>query len=235
MARAVMLLQGALLRFAAAVLILACHPLLQGPVHFCHAAFVPPGYASLLFSHLYEPSSCPLPTTLFAGFRQFMLEAFGLAEQPTGAGGAAVGAAAGTRAGAGMADGSGNSGSSAGSGDGSSNDPSRALTVFLISRRPSGGKRKMARQVGNEGELVAAVQALGSSGSELAVSLLDFAGMPCEWGSCLLGCLLSCEMPLLLSECRQCPAVFPTAGFPGLALPTLQWRSSWRRCSGQTF
>ena len=146
-------------------------PALQGPTLFQHAAFVPPGYTSLLFAHLYEPSSCPLPTTLFAGFRRFMLDAFGLAGSPADAAAAAAG---------------GSSGDGGGGGAGGSDDG--VLTVYLITRRPSRGRGRMARQIGNEPELVAALQALsGGSGGvgELAVSLLDFAGLPSECG-CLV-------------------------------------------------
>ena len=46
------------------------------------AAFVPPGYTSLLFAHLYEPSSCPRPTPLFTGFRRFVLEPMGVLPPP---------------------------------------------------------------------------------------------------------------------------------------------------------
>lgn len=152
-------------------------PTLQGPVLFRHAAFVPPGYASLLFAHLHEPSSCPLPTTLFAGFRHFMLEAFGLVGSP-GSGAAARGSAAAAAAGAGGGSGA-DDGDSAGGGDG---EDSSALTIYLITRRPGRGKGRMARQIGNEPELVASLQALsGSEGvGQLAVSLLDFAGLPSE-------------------------------------------------------
>ena len=48
------------------------------PTRFGRAAFVPPGYSSLLFAHLYEDSSCPLPTSLFSGFREFLLRPMGL-------------------------------------------------------------------------------------------------------------------------------------------------------------
>ncbi|GAB4817514.1 hypothetical protein N2152v2_004560 [Parachlorella kessleri] len=51
---------------------------LPGPVVFQRAAFVPPGYTSLLFAHLYEEPSCRQATALFRGFREFMLAPFGL-------------------------------------------------------------------------------------------------------------------------------------------------------------
>lgn len=139
---------------------------------FRHATFVPPGYASLLFAHLYEPSSCPLPTTLFAGFRRFVLGSFGLLEGSTAATRDAAAAAA--------------------AATGSSERP---LVVRIISRRPGPGTARMARQIGNEEELLSVLRALGSgSGSgdmgggsaggsgvgPLAVSLLDFAGLPLD-------------------------------------------------------
>lgn len=125
----------------------------QGPVLFRHAAFVPPGYASLLFAHLYEPSSCPLPTTLFAGFRRFVLGSFGLLEGSTAA---------------------------------ATGSSERPLVVRIISRRPGPGTARMARQIGNEEELLSVLRALGSSSGggsgvgPLAVSLLDFAGLPLD-------------------------------------------------------
>lgn len=39
---------------------------------FRQAVFVPPGYSSLLFAHLYDANSCPRPTSLFRGFRQWL-------------------------------------------------------------------------------------------------------------------------------------------------------------------
>ena len=144
-------------------------PSLQGPVLFRRAAFVPPGYASLLFAHLYEPASCPLPTSLFAGFRRFVLASFGLR----------AGGVPGTAQGAGAA--------LAGADGVPGGGAERPLTVRLISRRPAPGKPHMARQIGNEEELLGALRALRSgsgSGSsaagQLDVSLLDFAGLPCE-------------------------------------------------------
>ena len=53
---------------------------LAEPTLLARAAFVPPGYTSLLFAHLYEESSCPLPTALFRGFRDFLLRPLGLHE-----------------------------------------------------------------------------------------------------------------------------------------------------------
>lgn len=97
---------------------------------FRRAAFVPPGYTSLLFAHLYEDSSCQLPTSLFQGFRQFMLEPFGLAAT--------------------VAPGLGGEGSAA---------PPPPLRVRLVSRKPSRARRKMARQIANEEELMEAMQA----------------------------------------------------------------------------
>jgi len=46
---------------------------LAAPTLFERAAFVPPGYSSLLYAHLYEAASCARPTPLFAGFRDFLL------------------------------------------------------------------------------------------------------------------------------------------------------------------
>ena len=46
------------------------------------AAFVPPGYTSLLFAHLYETNSCPQPTSLFRGFRRWLLAPLGLDALP---------------------------------------------------------------------------------------------------------------------------------------------------------
>lgn len=55
-----------------------------GAFELRRAAFVPPGYTSLLFAHLYENASCPFPTPLFKGFRSFVLEPLGLMEhQPS--------------------------------------------------------------------------------------------------------------------------------------------------------
>ena len=48
------------------------------------AAFVPPGYTSLLYAHLYENASCAFPTSLFRGFKAFMLEPLGLLQQLPG-------------------------------------------------------------------------------------------------------------------------------------------------------
>lgn len=48
------------------------------PTRFGRVAFVPPGYSSLLFAHLFEENSCPLPTPLFSGFREFLLRPMGL-------------------------------------------------------------------------------------------------------------------------------------------------------------
>lgn len=48
------------------------------PTRFGRAAFVPPGYSSLLFAHLFEDNSCPLPTSLFSGFRDFLLRSLDL-------------------------------------------------------------------------------------------------------------------------------------------------------------
>ena len=56
---------------------------LPGPVVFQRAAFVPPGYTSLLFAHLYEESSCRQATALFRGFREFVLAPFGLGAAAT--------------------------------------------------------------------------------------------------------------------------------------------------------
>lgn len=128
---------------------------MQGPVLFRHAAFVPPGYASLLFAHLEEPSSCPLPTTLFAGFRRFLLGAFGLGEQAAGGGDGGEGGAA---------------------GDG-------PLIVRLVTRRPGRSLQKVARQIANEAQLVAALEALDGGGGgeqQVEVSVLDLAALSRE-------------------------------------------------------
>ncbi|KAK9819676.1 hypothetical protein WJX72_000981 [[Myrmecia] bisecta] len=45
---------------------------------FRKAIFVPPGYTSLLYAHLYQDNSCPHATPLFAGFRRFVMEPLGL-------------------------------------------------------------------------------------------------------------------------------------------------------------
>jgi hypothetical protein len=189
---------------------------LPGPVLFRHAAFVPPGYASLLFADLYEDSSCPLPTALFAGFRRFLLAAFGLQPLQLAAGGAA-GMAGAAGAAAGVDGSSGNSGSRKGSAGGGSRDSSsmdgassgNVLSIRLISRRPSSKKRKMARQIGNEAQLVQALSELGNSrssrssdddsggssygGTAVVVSLLDFAELQGGlllplWGLLVLHC-----------------------------------------------
>ena len=55
---------------------------LPAPARFAGAAFVPPGYTSLLFSSLTEASACGLPTSLFAGFREFLLRPLGLLRAP---------------------------------------------------------------------------------------------------------------------------------------------------------
>ena len=108
----------------------ACRPAPapQGPVLFRRAAFVPPGYASLLFAHLYERASCRQSTSLFRGFREFMLEPFGL-------GGAAPAGAA-----------------------------SAPLAVRLVSRRPGRARRRMARQIANEEEVLGMLQEVGGAG-----------------------------------------------------------------------
>ena len=64
----------------------AGQPLLQrasalpDPAIFHHAAFVPPGYGSLLFAHLYENNSCPLgfPGSVFTQFRAWVRESLQL-------------------------------------------------------------------------------------------------------------------------------------------------------------
>ena len=53
-----------------------------GVVKLRRAAFVPPGYTSLLYAHLYENASCAFPTSLIKGFKAFMLEPLGLLQQP---------------------------------------------------------------------------------------------------------------------------------------------------------
>ena len=162
-----------------------------GPVLFRHAAFVPPGYASLLFAHLYEDSSCPLPTDLFAGFRRFLLSCFGLQpEQPEAGGAAGMVGAAGAAAGADGSNGRGSSGSREGDAGGGSLDSSSmdgassgdVLTIRLISRRPSAKKRKMARQIGNEAQLVQALSELGGTGSRSSGSSDDDSGGSSDGG-----------------------------------------------------
>ncbi len=63
---------------------------LQGPTLLRHAAFVPPGYTSLLFHALYKDSACAAPTALFRGFRRFVLAPFGLWWPPEQEGSAAA-------------------------------------------------------------------------------------------------------------------------------------------------
>ena len=55
---------------------------LAQPTLFRQALFVPPGYSSLLFAHLYESNSCPRPTWLFRGFRTWMHHRLGLQPLP---------------------------------------------------------------------------------------------------------------------------------------------------------
>ena len=52
---------------------------LLGRTLFRAAAFVPPGYSSIFFAHLYENGSCPYPTDLFAAFRHWVLGSLALA------------------------------------------------------------------------------------------------------------------------------------------------------------
>ena len=47
-----------------------------------NAVFVPPGYTSLLFAHLYEANSCPQAAPLFSGFRRWMHSHLGLQAAP---------------------------------------------------------------------------------------------------------------------------------------------------------
>ncbi len=167
----------------------------QGPTLFRHAAFVPPGYTSLLFAHLYEDASCPLPTRLFAAFRSFLLASFGLGEHAATVGGmlgqGRDSAGAGTGGAVGGSTAGGAAGRAAGAAGGFASGSISTLAVRLISRRPGKGKRKMARQIGNEDELLAALRTLGeawsneagaSTGgaaqpSSVSVSLLDFANL----------------------------------------------------------
>lgn len=51
---------------------------LPAATRFRAAAFVPPGYGSLFFAHLYEDASCPHPTELFTRFRSWALRPLGL-------------------------------------------------------------------------------------------------------------------------------------------------------------
>lgn len=189
----------------------SCPPCLQGPVTFRHAVFVPPGYASLLFAHLYEDSSCPLRTTLFAGFRSFLLSAFDLegadlwhAEDDVMAGDAR-GAGAGAGAAAAAADGA-----------AARHNAGAPVRIRLISRRPGQGKNRMARQIANEAELLAALNAVASdAGSNVlaSVSLVDFA--PMSGG-------LDASMPVAW-------LILPTDA--GSFSVRLQWTSNWRLCS----
>lgn len=55
---------------------------LERPTVFHKALFVPPGYSSLLFAHLYEPNSCPYPTILFKGFKVWMHQRLKLRPSP---------------------------------------------------------------------------------------------------------------------------------------------------------
>ncbi len=52
-----------------------------GAFKLSRAAFVPPGYTSLLYAHLYENASCAFPTPLFKGFKDFVLQPLGLLQQ----------------------------------------------------------------------------------------------------------------------------------------------------------
>ena len=167
----------------------------------CRAALVPPGYISLLFAHLYEDSSCPLPTPLFAGFRRFLLAAFGL-DQAEGVAAAAAAALAAV----GAQDAGGGGAGAAAAGGSSSSEQEKAtaaevVTVRLISRRPgapgkagggsvrSSSSGKMARQISNEDELLEALQSLGAGaegggaagGLAVAVSRVDFATLTGGW------------------------------------------------------
>ena len=47
------------------------------------AVFVPPGYSSLMFAHLYEANSCPQAAHLFIGFRTWMHANLGLGSAPS--------------------------------------------------------------------------------------------------------------------------------------------------------
>ena len=47
-----------------------------------NAVFVPPGYSSLMFAHLYEANSCPQTAPLFVGFRTWMHANLGLGVAP---------------------------------------------------------------------------------------------------------------------------------------------------------
>jgi hypothetical protein len=171
--------------------------------------FVPPGYASLLFAHLYEDSSCPLRTTLFAGFRSFLLSAFGLegadlwhAEDDVMAGDAR---GAGARAAAAAADNA-----------GARHNAGTPVCIRLISRRPGQGKSRMARQIANEAELLAALNSVASdAGSNVlaSVSLVDFA--PMSGG-------LDASMPVAWLVLTTDAGSFPVH---------LQWTSNWRLCS----
>lgn len=180
---------------------------------------MPPGYTSLLFAHLYEDASCPLPTRLFAAFRSFLLASFGLGEQAAterGMMGQGRGSATGAGAAAGGSTAGGAAGGAAGAAGGFASGSISTLAVRLISRRPGRGKRKMARQIGNEEELLAALQTLGEAWSReasastsgaaqpisVSVSLLDFASLtgvaslaPARCTQALQ-CMISCGGPL---------------------------------------
>ena len=53
---------------------------LPDPALFDQAAFVPPGYGSLLFAHLYENNTCPLsfPGSVFTAFRAWVRDSLQL-------------------------------------------------------------------------------------------------------------------------------------------------------------
>lgn len=51
---------------------------LPSPTLLRHAAFVPPGYASLLFAFLYADNECPVRTGLFKEFRAFVLNSLAI-------------------------------------------------------------------------------------------------------------------------------------------------------------
>lgn len=51
---------------------------LSGPTRLAHAAFVPPGYSSLLFNALYSDGECNVRSQLLADFRVHVLRGLGL-------------------------------------------------------------------------------------------------------------------------------------------------------------
>lgn len=55
---------------------------LKSPTLMRHVVFVPPGYSSLLFAFLHSDNECPARTSLFRGFRTWVLAGLGLSPGP---------------------------------------------------------------------------------------------------------------------------------------------------------